>query len=148
MTTPGLEPTGRPASELTDEELERQGKSAHDTRNWVSLHGTAEQFATHTTRMMELEQEYLRRHPKRTWQGTGGAGEAEPELVDDPVRAVLERVAAAPGGRLHKLEVHQLARRFGLDRATLATLYTEEPRLLATDRSDRVITEAGRARIR
>ena len=64
---------GRPARELSDEELERQGKSAHDTRNWVFLHGTAEQFATHTARMLELEQEYLRRHPKRTWQGTGGA---------------------------------------------------------------------------
>jgi hypothetical protein len=64
---------GLPATELSDGELERQGAHAHATRNWVFLHGTAEQFRTHTERMLELEQEYLRRHPKRTWQGSGGA---------------------------------------------------------------------------
>lgn len=64
---------GRPVEELTDEELETQGTQAHRTRNWVFLHGTAEQFANHTVRMLALEQEYLRRHPKRTWQGSGGA---------------------------------------------------------------------------
>ena len=138
--------SGRPAGELTDAELETQGKQLHDTRNWVFLHGSGAQFETHTRRMLELEQEYLRRHPKRTWQGMG-ADDAEPEPVDDPVRALLEAVAAAPGGRLHKLEVHQLARRFGLDRASLAALYTQEPQLLVTERSDRVITDAGRARI-
>jgi hypothetical protein len=140
--------SGRPASELTDAELETQGKQLHDTRNWVFLHGSAAQFETHTRRMLELEQEYLRRHPKRTWQGSGGADESPPEPVDDPVRAFLEAVAAAPGGRLHKLEAHQLARRFGLDRTTLAALYTREPKLLVTDRSDRVITDAGRERLR
>ena len=45
---------GRPASELSDEELEQQGKHAHDTRNWVFLHGSAEQFAHHTTRMLQI----------------------------------------------------------------------------------------------
>ena len=140
--------SGRPAAELTDAELETQGKQLHDTRNWVFLHGSGAQFETHTRRMLELEQEYLRRHPKRTWQGVGGADDAQPETVDDPVGALLEAVAAAPGGRLHKLEVHQLARRFGLDRATLAALYTGEPRLLGTERSDRVITDAGRERLR
>lgn len=136
---------GRPVAELSDAELEQQGKAAHDTRNWVFLHGTAEQFATHTTRMLELEQEYLRRHPKRTWQGT--AGSASPAPADDPVRALLRRVADQPGHRLHKLEVHQAAREVGLDRAALARLYTEEPRLLATERSDRVLTDAGLARL-
>jgi hypothetical protein len=138
--------TGRPAADLSDAELETQGKQLHDTRNWMFLHGSAAQFETHTRRMLELEQEYLRRYPKRTWQGSGGADNAQPSPAD-PVRAVLEAVADA-GGRLHKLEVHQLARRFGLDRAALAALYTQEPQLLATDRSDRVITEAGRDRIR
>jgi hypothetical protein len=76
---------GLPATELTDEELERQGTHAHATRNWVFLHGTAEQFRTHTARMLELEQEYLRRHPQRTWQGTVGD-------------------AAAPGGALSDLD--------------------------------------------
>ncbi len=75
---------GRPARELSDEELEHQGTQAHATRNWVFLHGTAAQFANHTARMMELEQEYLRRYPQRTWQGSGGAptepGDALEEL--------------------------------------------------------------------
>ncbi len=136
--------SGRPAADLSDVELETQGKQLHDTRNWMFLHGSAAQFETHTRRMLELEQEYLRRYPKRTWQGNEAADIDQPA---DPVRAVLEAVAEA-GGRLHKLEVHQLARRFGLDRAALAALYTQEPKLLVTDRSDRVITEAGRDRIR
>jgi hypothetical protein len=168
---------GRPASELSDEELEQQGKHAHDTRNWVFLHGSAEQFAHHTTRMLELEREYVRRHPKRTWQGSGGAprdltatAEAWREtvqgviqqlqaLVDlpdappapaatpDPEVAFLERVAGAPGGRLHKLEAHQAAREVGLDRAAVAKLYTADPPLVATELQYRVITDAGRSRL-
>ncbi len=166
---------GRMARELSDEELEQQGKNAHETRNWVFLHGTAEQFATHTARMMELEQEYLRRHPKRTWQGSGGAATDDAQvavlrqalrgiMVDlealieplalehddttgagDPAVDLLRHVAAAPGGRMNKLEVHQLAREVGLDRAALARMYNAAPQLLATDKQDRVITDAGRA---
>jgi hypothetical protein len=169
---------GRPVRELSDDELEQQGKAAHDTRNWVFLNGTAAQFATHTARMLELEQEYLRRHPKRTWQGSGGAADPASDIevlraalrgivaqvqalitreprspetsapsTTDPVLALLERVAASPNGRLHKLEVHQAAREVGLDRAALARLYTREPRLLATEHSDRVITDVGLAHL-
>jgi len=169
---------GRPAQDLTDAELEQQGKNAHDTRNWVFLNGTAEQFATHTSRMLELEQEYLRRHPKRTWQGSGGAPDQKSDievmrtalrgivaqieaLLDresvgdqssgpapaDPVVALLTRVANAPDGRMHKLEVHQVAREVGLERAALATLYTAAPPLLVTELEDRVITEAGLDRL-
>jgi hypothetical protein len=168
---------GRPASELSDEELEQQGKQAHETRNWVFLHGSAEQFARHTTRMLELEQEYLRRYPKRTWQGSGGApvdpqGTAEAwretvrgiikhleALVDlpdtppasavpltDPEAAFLQRIADA-GGRLHKLEAHQAAREVSLDRARVANLYKADPPLVTTEGQDRVLTEAGRARL-
>lgn len=170
-------PPGRPVRELSDEELEHQGKHAHDTRNWVFLNGTAEQFATHTSRMLELEQEYLRRHPKRTWQGTGGAADPasdvdvlrqalrgiltqlealldrEPVAADgvpgpaDPELALLARLAAAPDGRLHRLEVHQAAREVGLARAALARMYTAQPPLLGTDQQDRVITDAGRERL-
>lgn len=165
---------GRPARELSDEELEQQGKNAHETRNWVFLHGTAEQFATHTARMLELEQEYLRRYPKRTWQGSGGAPTDESEVavlrqalrgilaqleglleprepaerpdgVDDPTTALLRQVAEAPGGRMNKLEVHQLARLVGLDRTSLARLYKSDPPLLQTDKESRFITDAGRA---
>lgn len=158
---------GRPARELDDAELERQGTHAHATRNWVFLHGTAEQYDRHTERMLELEQEYLQRHPKRTWQGGGG----EPQPLDeasrlrlalrgmqrqidallsdgvgpDPapgseeqVRLLLDRVAAA-GGRMHKLELHQAARELGLSPAVLASLYKGEGAVLATEREHRVL---------
>ena len=169
---------GRSARELTDEELERQGTHAHATRNWVFLHGTAEQYQRHTERMLELEQEYLRRHPKRTWQGASDV----PAEVDEATRlrtalrsvvqqiealldglpegegaasapgspgsreaALLARLAAAPGGRMHKLEAHQAAREVGIDHVSLAQLYRSDPPLLATDKEFRVITDAGRA---
>jgi len=170
------ESQGIPARELSDEELERQGKHAHDTRNWVFLHGTAEQFATHTSRMLELEQEYLRRHPKRTWQGSGGAAGRQTEVAvlrealrgvirqlealldrpatveeapaaSDPVIAFLAGLAQALDGRLHKLEAHQLAREVKLPRVELAKLYNTDPPLLETDQQDRVLTDAGRARL-
>ena len=141
-------PTGIPAGELSDEELESQGKQLHETRNWMFLHGTAAQFETHTKRMLELEQEYLARHPKRTWQRSGGAEGADPpQPAEDPVCALLQRVADAPDGRMHKLEVHQAAREVGLDRTSLAQLYKDEPKLLATQGADRVITEEGRRRL-
>ncbi len=142
-------PAGRPAGDLSDEELETQGKQLHDSRNWVFLHGTAAAFETHTRRMLELEQEYLRRFPKRTWQGRGGsddAVQAPAEGSGDPTTQLLERVAAA-GGRMHKLEVHQVARELGVDRATLAGLYTGGEKVLATEKQDRVLTDAGRRRL-
>lgn len=177
MSTP-KDSGGRPVRDLTDEELEHQGKNAHDTRNWVFLNGTAEQFATHTARMLELEQEYLRRHPKRTWQGSGGAPDQRSDvdllrtalrgilvqleaLLDrepqgdrssgpapaDPELALLARIANAPEGRMHKLEVHQTAREVGLQRPALAQLYTTDPPLLVTELQERVITQVGRRRV-
>lgn len=77
-----MESRGLPAHELSDAELEHQGSQAHATRNWVFLHGSAEQFRRHTERMLELEQEYLRRHPKRTWQGAAGGDETGETLTD------------------------------------------------------------------
>ncbi len=76
---------GLAVSELSDAQLEEQGTHAHATRNWVFLHGTAEQFGHHTERMLELEQEYLRRFPKRTWQGSGDS----PAEVDEATRLRL-----------------------------------------------------------
>ncbi len=173
------ERAGIPARELSDEELERQGVHAHAMRHWVFLHGTAEQFRTHTERMLELEQEYLRRHPQRTWQGSGGDAEAPSRddrirdlvqtfsraitaLLDeepsqpspgatyrpDPVQAqvaLLRRFAEAPGGRLHKLEAHQIARQLAPDSHLVAQLYRQDPPLLHAERDVRVITDAGRA---
>jgi len=168
---------GVPAHELTDEELERQGLHAHATRHWVFLHGTTDQFRTHTNRMLELEQEYLHRHPKRTWQGTGdqpaGEGVAEAaqttrirDLVHTFVREIdyllgsddaeapsepgpgerqlIARVAEAPDGRLHKLEVHQLARELGTPPRSVAQLYKAHPPLMRVDGDHRAVTDAGR----
>ena len=169
---------GVPARELSDEELERQGVHAHAMRHWVFLHGTAEQFRTHTERMLELEQEYLRRHPQRTWQGSGGAAAAtsRDERIRDLVQtfsraitalldeepastpgaatprpdaeaaqaALLQRFAEAPGGRLHKLEAHHLARELTSDSHLVARLYRQQPSLLQAERDMRVITDAGR----
>jgi hypothetical protein len=171
---------GIPARELSDEELERQGVHAHAMRHWVFLHGTAEQFQTHTERMLELEQEYLRRHPQRTWQGSGDApgapsrddrvrdlvqtfSRAITALLDeeptsgaatgttprpDPAEAqaaLLRRFAEAPGGRLHKLEAHQIARQLTPDSHLVASLYRQDPPLLQAEKDARVITDAGRA---
>ncbi len=189
MSAPAETPIshGVPASELSDEELEHQGSHAHATRNWVFLHGTADQFRHHTERMLELEQEYLRRHPKRTWQGSGGADGGRMDLAEmdvlaqvriltrtyastvetllarvpdseparpaeasrsgDAERELLRRYAAAPDGRLHKLEAHQAAREIGLAPAAVAALYKADPPLLVTAGEYRQITPAGRARI-
>ncbi|MGK5115605.1 MULTISPECIES: DUF6158 family protein [unclassified Geodermatophilus] len=169
---------GIPARELSDEELERQGVHAHAMRHWVFLHGTAEQFRTHTERMLELEQEYLRRHPQRTWQGSGGeavapsrddrirdlvqtfsraitalldeepAAAAPPRERTDPEQAqaaLLRRFADAPGGRMHKLEAHQIARQLAPDSHLVAGLYRQDPPLLLAERDMRVLTDAGRA---
>lgn len=84
---------GVPARELSDEELERQGVHAHAMRHWVFLHGTAEQFRTHTERMLELEQEYLRRHPQRTWQGAGG--DTDTPSRDDRIRDLVQTFSRA-----------------------------------------------------
>ncbi len=161
---------GRPARELIDAELEQQGEHAHATRNWVFLHGTAEQFQRHTERMLELEQEYLRRHPKRTWQGSGD----DPQVVDEATRlrlalrslqrqidAILAegiderpedeadprrvdellRKVADSGGRMHKLELHHAARELGISPAALARLYKGPGAKLRTERDQRVLVE-------
>ncbi len=143
--------TGRPAGELTDEELEQQGTQAHATRNWVFLHGSAEQFARHTTRMLELEAEYVRRFPRRTWQGSGGA--PADALAASPLDPSVDpeidflRALVVAGGRLHKLEAHQAARVAGLDRTALAKLYKSDPPALRIEGNERVLTDAGRARL-
>jgi hypothetical protein len=173
---------GVPARELSDAELEREGVHAHATRHWVFLHGTAGQFRTHTDRMLELEQEYLRRHPQRTWQGTGGSTGAAASALAREVRIrdlvqtltaeihallddqaaygqagaapdpptttaqaqLLARFAEEPGGALHKLEAHQVARQIAPNARLVASLYKQDPPLLRADGDLRVLTQAGR----
>ena len=168
---------GVPARDLSDDDLERQGVHAHAMRHWVFLHGTADQFRTHTERMLELEQEYLRRHPQRTWQGSGGdsaapsrddrirdlvqtfaravtalldeepapaAPDAQQRDPEEAQTALLRRFAEAPGGRLHKLEAHQIARQLAPDNHLVARLYRQDPPLLRAERDMRVLTPAGR----
>lgn len=50
---------------LSDDELLRELESLHSTRHQTLLHGSADALRTHTVRMHELEDEYVRRHPGR-----------------------------------------------------------------------------------
>ena len=57
--------TGVPASDLSEEVLERELHHLHETRNETFRHGSDDALAAHTQRTSELEAEYLRRHPAR-----------------------------------------------------------------------------------
>jgi hypothetical protein len=58
--TMGIDP-----KDLPEDDLFRELRQMHATRNETLLHGSDEALANHTMRSEELEQEYLRRHPKR-----------------------------------------------------------------------------------
>lgn len=68
--------------ELSDKDLERQITRAHATRSWVFLHGSALEYRRHTERMLALEQEFLGRHPQRTWQASGREDKPSASLGD------------------------------------------------------------------
>jgi hypothetical protein len=55
--------TGVPASDLSDEDLERELTHLHETRHETFLRGTEDALQNHTERMFALEKEYLRRFP-------------------------------------------------------------------------------------
>jgi hypothetical protein len=57
--------TGVPAQDLAEDDLLRELRHLHQTRNDTLLHGSAEALMTHTERTRELEEDYLRRHPER-----------------------------------------------------------------------------------
>ncbi len=57
--------TGVPPEQLSDEDLERELEHLHETRHETFLHGSDDALGFHTSRMNELEQEYLRRNPDR-----------------------------------------------------------------------------------
>lgn len=120
---------GVPAAHLSDTDLAAQGTQAHATRNWVFLHGTAEQFRRHTERMLELEQEYLRRHPKRTWQGSGGSS-GSPDLAEADVLAQIRHLSRTYAGAIEQL----IARHTGRPEAAPAG-----PASIAAADSERVL---------
>jgi hypothetical protein len=76
---------------------------------------------------------------------TGATGATRVELPEAAEAKLLAVFEAAPDGRLHKLEAHQIARSVAPNARLVATLYKQDPPLLRADGDYRVITEAGRA---
>ncbi len=62
MTSPS---PGIPADQLADDDLQREMRHLHETRHDAVLHASGDALATHTRRMRELEDEYVRRDPER-----------------------------------------------------------------------------------
>lgn len=58
--------TGVDPAELADEDLEREVTHLHDTRHDTFMNGSEDALEHHTTRMLALEQEYLRRFPEKS----------------------------------------------------------------------------------
>lgn len=58
---PGIDP-----SELSDDDLDREVAHLHETRHETFLNGSQDALETHTSRMLGLEQEFLRRFPDRS----------------------------------------------------------------------------------
>jgi hypothetical protein len=56
-------PEGIPPRDLTDQDLRRELRVLHDTRHDTVTGGSESALETHTTRMLALEQEFLRRFP-------------------------------------------------------------------------------------
>jgi hypothetical protein len=71
------EAEGVPAADLSDEDLFRELNELYRTRLDTLRHGSEHALAHHTSRMMELEPEYLRRQPQR---------EVDPERLREGAR--------------------------------------------------------------
>jgi hypothetical protein len=56
---------GIAASQLDDDDLDRELTHAHEKRHDIFVSGTADQLTNLTNRTRELECEYLRRFPER-----------------------------------------------------------------------------------
>jgi hypothetical protein len=65
MTQAQNQHRGVEAARLGDHELLKELEAIHRSRHDTLLHGSAAALTAHTTRMAELEGEYLRRHPDR-----------------------------------------------------------------------------------
>jgi hypothetical protein len=56
---------GIPGRELTDEDLERELRHAHEKRHDILVDGTVDQLRNHSLRTAELERAYLERFGNR-----------------------------------------------------------------------------------
>ncbi len=56
--------TGIDPTTLDDDDVRREMLQLHQTRHETVLHGSEDALETHTRRMLELENEYLRRFPQ------------------------------------------------------------------------------------
>ncbi|MFH7599198.1 DUF6158 family protein [Streptomyces racemochromogenes] len=56
---------GAAPRKLEEDRLLKELETIHRTRHETLLHGSDDALATHTQRLKELEEEYLRRHPHR-----------------------------------------------------------------------------------
>jgi hypothetical protein len=56
---------GIPGTELSDDDLERELKHAHEKRHDILLDGTVDQLRNHGRRTAELERAYLERFADR-----------------------------------------------------------------------------------
>ncbi|MEO3977901.1 DUF6158 family protein [Streptomyces sp. CAU 1734] len=65
MTQAGNPRRGIEPARLGEQELIRELENIHRSRHDTLLHGSPASLAAHTTRMAQLEEEYLRRHPDR-----------------------------------------------------------------------------------
>jgi hypothetical protein len=77
---------GIPADQLSDDDLLREMRSLHETRHDAVLHASEDALETHTRRMYELEDEYVRRDPDRDVDPDrlrSGARERAGQPVDD-----------------------------------------------------------------
>jgi hypothetical protein len=68
------------------------------------------------------------------------------EPVDDPALELVRRMLQA-GGRMHSDDVLRLAEELGLAEDALEGLWSHEPRLLDSQKDDKVVTPTGRQRL-
>lgn len=68
---------GIPPQDLSDDDLDRELRHLHETRSETFFNGSEDALEVHTSRMLQLEQEYLRRFPER--------------VTPDPMRVRAER---------------------------------------------------------
>jgi len=78
---------GVPARELSDEDLAREMRSLHRTRDDTLRHGPDAALSEHSERVAELEAEYLRRNPDREVTRSRAASRA---ARGQPVRTALD----------------------------------------------------------